>query len=177
MNSRRNKSSYSIVIGIMSVLLPIGCSGSGDKHSTSVVTGSVTLDGTPLTAGRVIFHGNEKHVKAIGFIQSNGTYRALNVPQGETIKVSVEVKAYMAELQNQMRMNAQQNQMMQEEMKRDPERFKDMMAQLKQPIEAMKALSALKKHPAIKFEKAETSGLTTEVESGENTYNIELTSN
>jgi hypothetical protein len=61
--------------------------GIGCGKPTATVTGKVTLNGAPVTAGAVTFHGEEKFVQSAG-IDTNGTYSISNVPVGP-VKVTV----------------------------------------------------------------------------------------
>ena len=59
----------------------------GCGKSTATVAGKVTLNGAPVTAGAVTFHGEDKFVKSAG-IDSSGSYAISNAPVGP-VKVTV----------------------------------------------------------------------------------------
>src|SRR6185369_11794548 len=76
-------------LGSLVTLAWIGCGG----PATSIVSGTVTFDGKPVTGGAVaLFCENGQSFS--GAIQSDGTYRVENVPVGEaTVTVFPEPEA------------------------------------------------------------------------------------
>lgn len=62
-------------------------SAAGCGPSTSTVTGKVTLNGAPVTAGAVTFYGENKFIQS-AVIDANGTYHISNAPVGP-VKVAV----------------------------------------------------------------------------------------
>jgi hypothetical protein len=64
------------------------------KPASSVVKGSVTYKGQPITGGTIAFHpARGKPVKAS--LEADGTYYAKNVPVGE-VKVTIETESLRA---------------------------------------------------------------------------------
>jgi hypothetical protein len=63
-------------------LLLCGCSGKGDRLQTAKVSGTVTLDGKPVTVGMVVFTP-EKGRGATGQIQSDGSYKLTTYRSGD----------------------------------------------------------------------------------------------
>lgn len=58
-------------VGLLVVAVTVaGCNGSDHYH----VNGTVTLDGDPVTAGRVLFVPTESGRTAVGAIQSDGSF-------------------------------------------------------------------------------------------------------
>ena len=172
---KRPRFALFLLLGMLTLTTVLGCGSGGGSYSKTVVTGKVTLDGAPLPTGHVVFHGDGK-LTAIGEIQPDGTYRALNVPKGDAIKVSVKVRSLYTELQGRA-MRDPQWQQMQMMLKQNPERFKEeAMRGMKKDFDTFAALKKLKKFPAQKYEKPESSGLTVKVEGDEVNYDIELTS-
>jgi hypothetical protein len=74
---------------VLAAVAAVGCSKS-KGGSTAVVTGKVTLpNGQPLTGGRIDFQSASDEKKtAGGMIKADGTYEATAVPLGEC-KVSI----------------------------------------------------------------------------------------
>lgn len=70
---------------IVSVCL---AAGMGCGTSTATVTGKVTMNGTPVTAGAVTFHGEGQFVQSAA-IDSGGNYSISNAPIGP-VKVTVQ---------------------------------------------------------------------------------------
>lgn len=70
-----------IVTGVFLAGLCAGCSG----EKTVTVTGTVTLDGQPVTGGTVSFLPKSSGVPITAFISTEGTYRAESVPAGEVV--------------------------------------------------------------------------------------------
>lgn len=64
----------------------VGCGGA----ARGTVSGKVTLDGQPVTAGSVSFTNGNSVDNESAAIQSDGTYSSTNVPTGE-VRVSVYV--------------------------------------------------------------------------------------
>jgi hypothetical protein len=68
-------------IGLMGLGILAGC-----NPSTTKVHGVVKYKGKPLTHGAVVFFGND-NMTYPGDIRPDGTYVAVNVPQGEVLVV------------------------------------------------------------------------------------------
>ncbi|QDU10187.1 carboxypeptidase-like regulatory domain-containing protein [Gimesia aquarii] len=73
MNRPTNMKSF-LYIGVMFGCLT-GCGGGGDFNDYPDVTGTVTLDGQPLTTGHVSFQSDSGGT-GIGVLDSNGKYSA-----------------------------------------------------------------------------------------------------
>jgi hypothetical protein len=69
-----------IAIGFAALALVATSCASRDKLSGAEAAGQVTLDGRPFTAGNVVFVGSAG--STVAEIQSDGSYRATNVPLG-----------------------------------------------------------------------------------------------
>jgi hypothetical protein len=67
--------------GLVALALAATSCAKRDQLSGAEATGMVTLDGRPFTAGNVVFVGSAG--STIAEIQSDGTYRATNVPLGQ----------------------------------------------------------------------------------------------
>jgi hypothetical protein len=76
------------VLGLIAGLAILGCGQKGP--STAKVTGKVTLrDGKALSGGRIDFRSAASGNLVSGQIKADGTYEAVDVPEGE-YKVSIE---------------------------------------------------------------------------------------
>lgn len=68
---------------LLTVLLLLGC-GSGTKGPHGGISGKVTLDGNPVTAGQVSFFSSEMATGGMATIQADGTYQLETpLPTGE----------------------------------------------------------------------------------------------
>lgn len=81
----------SLMIIALSALLE-GCSSQPPAKET-VVTGTVTLDGTTLSMGEVYFESEDGSASGRGEIQPNGTYRVPSAPLGK-VKAAVRTSNY-----------------------------------------------------------------------------------
>jgi len=79
-----------IPLAAVCLCLVAGCS-SGNKAAPARVTGKVTYDGKPITAGVMNFYTADG-VPYSGLINSNGTYTATDLPTGEMV-VTVETES------------------------------------------------------------------------------------
>ena len=84
---RKQRSIRSVRRGKAGLVLLLGLAVWGCGRSTATVSGHVHYQGSPLTAGMVIFYG-PNHQVANAFIKADGSYTATNVPLGE-VKVAV----------------------------------------------------------------------------------------
>jgi hypothetical protein len=119
------------------------------------VDGKITVDGKPVTGGRVFFRAADGKV-AMAYISSEGNYHAIDVPAG-TLKVNVTPPTRM-------------------------ETDKMRRGKGKKP-NAPETLEAPELPPGTssvfipqKYQDPESSGLTCTVKSGTNTFDIEMTS-
>src|SRR5437870_9397945 len=71
-----------LAFALVGLVLTSGCDGTANPPPTKIVSGTVSLDGKPLTWGTVEFHGPEKQVRKAQ-IQTNGTYSIRNPELGE----------------------------------------------------------------------------------------------
>jgi hypothetical protein len=134
------------LLGLLPVLCLAGCS-TGPKLAT--VSGKVTLQGTPVTGGTVIFHAPDGKT-GTGSIKGDGTYIATEVPYGSLQVSVIPMPAMMA-----------------------------MSAPTKAPPGTpMIPASPTERRPMSlppKYSKPESSGLTATVSKKEETYDIPLT--
>lgn len=126
-----------------------GCGGSG----LATVEGKVTVDGQPVSAGRVVFRSADGKSTVIAKIATDGSYRALNVPQ-EAMNVTV------AGLSKFERSRIQHG------------------VKGKRTSESKARAAAIESSPKVpeKYQNPDASGLTFTAQSGTNTYNIEIKS-
>jgi hypothetical protein len=68
----------------------LGCS---QQPGISQLRGQVTLDGRPVSAGRVIVVSADDRNSASGELAADGTYQIINAPAGE-IRLAVQVQPY-----------------------------------------------------------------------------------
>lgn len=137
---------------LLAALLGItACSDSGPKNDLNgnEVSGTVSLDGKPLTGGMVVFA--TPNDSGTGTILPDGTYKAVNVPLG-ACKVTVntmgaEMNARAAGYSNK---------------------------QVKEKGGEAATVEKVVAAPA-KYRSAETSGLTFTPKAGANTFDIKLT--
>ena len=74
-----------LVLLVAAVLVvPLGCDGDGDTPSLGQVTGTVTMDGSPLKGARVIFTPEVEGTVSSGGTDANGRYELLYGPRGES---------------------------------------------------------------------------------------------
>ncbi len=66
---------------LSAALLAFG--GCGGGQPTGAVSGTVTLEGSPLTAGVVLFSNPATGVGATAELDASGTYRVRSIPTGE----------------------------------------------------------------------------------------------
>ncbi|QJW94935.1 hypothetical protein [Frigoriglobus tundricola] len=150
---------YWLLIGglIPTLCALAGCGGSG----TATVEGKVTLDGQPVSAGRVVFRSADGKNTAIAKIAPDGSYRVLDVPC-DTMKVSVNPLDKLERIKLQREANGA---------KGKGARAPEARAQ----SGAAEAIESSVKIPE-KYQDPDASGLTFTVKSGTNTYNIEIPS-
>lgn len=126
-----------------------GCGGSG----LATVKGKVTVNGQPVSEGRVVFRSADGKNTVIAKIAADGSYRALDVPQ-EAMNVTVAglTKFERSKIQHGVKG--------------------------KRTSESKARAAALESSPKIpeKYQDPNTSGLTFTAKSGTNTYNIEIKS-
>jgi hypothetical protein len=128
--------------------------GCGSQHA--IVEGEITVDGQPANSGRVFFRSADEKSVVVAYVQSDGTYHAVDVPLGPmTVWVTPLTRLERGKLQR----NAKAKKPNVPEAPEGPEA----------PI-----LSFVSIPP--KYQDPNSSGLTTTVQSGTNTYNIEMAS-
>jgi hypothetical protein len=132
------------------ILTPFVLAGCGSRFAT--VEGKVTVDGHPANSGRVFFRSADGKSVVFAYIMPEGTYQAMDVPLGP-MKVTVTPLTRL-------------------------ERDKLQRSAKKKPnapeSPAVPKGSFVPIPP--KYEDPDGSGLTTTVNSGINTYDIELSS-
>jgi len=125
-----------------------GCGGSSSKTG-GTVKGKVTLDGTPVSGGVVAFTSGRSTLK--GGIEKDGTYKVANIPPGEAKVAVISSAPAGAPTGGGKAAPIPKTEGM-------PETGGDSGGT---PLPA-------------KYAKPETSGLSTTVKAGENTYDIPL---
>lgn len=164
----------SFFLGMFTLLISatLGCGGKG------TVKGTVTIDGSPLPAGRIAFIPS-KGVAASGEIK-DGQYTVTGVPSGDA-KVTVEtttIKERIASLNLPPKtslsgMRPPPGAQMPDNVKKDLEEEQKIN---EKNLQELKALQAVYRPIPDKYSKPETSGLTFTVKSGSNTFAVPLTS-
>src|SRR5262245_38421259 len=139
-------------LGVVVLLLVGGCGGKG----TGTVSGEVSVGNEKLAAGTVLFHAGNKVILAP---INDGRYTAENVPVGEA-RVSVQLHANVPG----MNPPADKTMMM------DPKKMGNPNAEL---VGGMPPSIKLPPVPSRYLEPS-TSGLTFNVQRGENAFNIPL---
>ena len=71
-------------------VLAIGCSG---EQSLGPVSGRVTIDGKPVTAGRVTFSAKDQSNAASGELTADGSYTIADAPTGDVV-IAVRTRDY-----------------------------------------------------------------------------------
>lgn len=132
------------------VLLAMALWG-GSEMAT--VEGMVTVDGQPVTAGRVVFRSADGKSTILANIAPDGSYRALDVPY-------VPMQVTVAGLTKMERVRVQRG------------------VKGKKSAESEARNKAVESSPKVpeKYEDPDTSGLSFTATSGTNTYNIEIRS-
>jgi hypothetical protein len=136
---------------ILTLLVLAGC---GRKFGT--VDGKITVDGRPANSGRVFFRSADEKSVVVAYIGREGTYHAVDVPPG-TMNVWVTPPTKMERQKMQRRGGAR----------------KERPADAPEPPEP--PLASIVSIPQ-KYQDPTSSGLTTTVQPGRNTYNIEMSS-
>ncbi len=74
---------------LISLTLLVGCGGGGDpaKTPTAAVKGKVTLDGTPLPKGKIVFDSTEAGKPASEIEVKNGTYEGTAAVGSRTVRI------------------------------------------------------------------------------------------
>jgi hypothetical protein len=136
-------------------LIPALFALAGCGSGLATVTGKVTVDGQPVSAGRVVFRTADgtSNVPVIAKIATDGSYRALDVPQG-AMNVTVDGLTKFERIKIQSGVKG------------------------KKTSESKARAAAIESSPKIpeKYQNPDASGLTFTVKGGTNTYNIEIQS-
>ncbi len=144
-----------MVLGLLTCLSLVGCS------SKATVEGTVTYKGKPLEVGTVTFYVGNKTVSAS--IGEGGKYTAVNVPAGEAnVTVQTPAAAGAGGMNNMMSqgMNKMMSQVPEEE---------------KSKFQGASGGGSAKTVPIPKeYADPKSSGLSTPVKAGQNTFNIDL---
>lgn len=163
-----------LVFGAFFLLLSLtlGCSGGKGK-----VNGKVTLDGQPLPAGTISFIPSNG--SAVGAEIKDGQYAVERVPVGD-VKVTVETASVKEKL-NAISVAAQHSRMMQARPGASmPEEAKTALEEERRQSQAalqkQKDLQAAYRYIPEKYSKVESSGLSLQVKSGDNPFDVALTS-
>ena len=131
------------------VLTSFVLTGCGWQKKQATVEGKATIDGSPANSGNVIFTSDDGARAFSVRILPDGTYRAIDVPLG-SMKVAVKPAS------------------------------RQQRALLKKKGKTAQEAARVPTGPAVpipkKYHDADTSGLTTTIQSGSNTYNIEISS-
>jgi hypothetical protein len=146
-----------VSLTLVALLGLAGCTGSSN---TGTVKGKVTYKGQPLKGGTVSFQVGEKYAPQPAEIQEDGTYVAENVPLG-TAKVAVETESLKppSGMQGKYPPPAPPNPKVKSEEYKPPD-----------PAERAKRYVRI----PDKYMNPDTSGLSTPVKSGTNTYDIDI---
>lgn len=144
---RHGRTGFSIAL-CLAILLLAGC-GKPAGPAGATVEGKVTVNGSPATAGQVTFKVGSSTIS--GMIQSDGAYRAIDVPVGDA-KVTVTAPSGGPKIDAKAAAK----------MKKDDSDMPHSATTSAVPIPA-------------KYGKPETSGLSYSVKAGNNVYDIELT--
>lgn len=161
----------------LSITLAVGCGGKG------TVSGTVTLDGTPLPAGTIaIIPSNGPG--GVGPIQ-DGKYSLTKISTGKAT-ITVETDSIKKQLDSLAAAPSQSMQrsaggrMTPEMLAKMPENAKQQMEERQKQMEGagQKAQELKAKYRPLpeKYSESKSSGLTFEVKSGDNTFNVELSS-
>jgi hypothetical protein len=147
-------------------VVPLALAGCGG--GTGTVSGKVTLDGSPLPAGRIVFFG-PKGKSATAEIK-DGQYTASNVPAGD-VKITVDTKYLQTEGKSLTNASEKQPDVPVGNPEAMPEaaraKFEAEQKKIKENFErGKKMLEAYKEIPS-KYSKAETSGFTMTLKKGE----------
>jgi len=154
------------------ISITLGCGG-----GKGTVSGKVTLGGQPLPAGTIGFHPS-KGTAIAGEIK-DGQYSVSGVPAGE-VKVTVETASIKDEADNlnknyqlfsKSRSQIPPGVQMPPEAKKHLDEDKQKAADMAQKA---KDLNAKYRPIPEKYSKAESSGLTVQVNSGSNTFDVPL---
>jgi hypothetical protein len=135
---------------ILTLLVLAGC---GRKFG--VVDGKVTVDGRPANSGRVFFKSADDKGEAVAYIGRDGAYHAIDVPLG-AMKVWVTPPTKMERQKMARRGGAR----------------KERPADTPEPEPPLASIVPIPQ----KYQDPTSSGLTTTVQAGPNTYNIEMSS-
>lgn len=168
---------FSVVATVLALLVPvvIGCGSSKGK-----VNGEVTLDGKPLPGGTITFHPSKGN--PVGGEITDGKFSVTGVPTG-TAKVTVAT-AYMKQeaealgMANQntgmsMGRNAPPGAAMPPEAKAALEKEKQ---RSQESASKAKELRARYREIPEKYTQPDTSGLSTQIKSGVNNFEVQLSS-
>lgn len=79
------------ILGLLVLLLLSGCGGDPGLNRGGVLTGEVTIDGKPVTAGTVLVVSENDRYAVTGFINEYGKYSVKEPPLG-MCKVAIRTK-------------------------------------------------------------------------------------
>lgn len=149
----------------------LGCNSEGSNLATLPVTGTVTLDGKPVPGAAVAFSPNDaKGRAASGMTDVDGKFKLTTMVAGDgalagSYKVAITKTIAGSSGPKEDPRNSGK--------KMTPEETKAMMESVAKGNNAAEGKSEV----PDKYTKAETSGLTAEVKSGENNFPFEMKSN
>jgi hypothetical protein len=144
--------------------------------STADVTGRVTLQGKPLPAGWVVFHG--KRGRAAQTNIDDGKYVLKNAPVGEGIKVTIDtasIASRLTILQTQLQLLEVREKQMKQAQKEDAEltrQIQEVKKRVKVLTEMQKRLGGIKVDE--KYAARDTTPLSVAIKPGAQTFDIEL---
>lgn len=156
---------------VLLISTAMGCGG-----GKGTVTGKVTVDGKPLPAGKIAFI--PKSGSGVGGEIKDGQYKVEKVPPG-TVNVTVETQSLRTRIDS-LTVAAQQFSQTQAPPPgvKMPENARESLEQEKkdaaEKAQELKELKAKYRPVPEKYGKAETSGLTLEVKSGSNSFDVPL---
>ena len=150
-----------LAAGLPALLLACCSSGDGINHGGSV-SGKVTIDNEPVTAGNVLFVTEDGRLSAIGRLRGDGTYTAPEPPLGP-VRIAVQTETF----RNRPAMQPTPG----------PRSGDGGVQGASRGIEPPdpKEIGIIYKEIPGKYEKPETSGLTYTVKKGNQEHNIPLT--
>lgn len=76
------------LLGLLAMVLLLGCSGGGGGGATTTVSGTVLLDGQPLEEGEIFFEEVDRSQSPSAAPIKNGSYTAQVPPGNKTVRIS-----------------------------------------------------------------------------------------
>jgi hypothetical protein len=169
--------------GIIPILLSLVVADRGlvqgqEKKATTQVSGTVTFDGKPVTAGRVIFHSGKGGMRdtIVVEIAEDGKYVARKLKPADGVKVTIDVECIevLAKQLAQRLMDLESRARLIKLAKKEDADLDKQITDMKERMKRIEqARKKLVKVPA-KYTAVETTPLSVNVTEGEQTINLEL---